>query len=145
MTTDNIKIHVEKDNTFHISKAKRNERFYRKHDLDKSTFNEWAIITLFYSSLHYVDAVLSQDAALVDELRDPQNHNIRKNAIFQCKALLPIAKQYLQLSERSWQARYYQTYFKEGILNDVKINLFKPIQSHVRTYLSIGLEAESES
>lgn len=61
MTTDNIKIHKNQDSTFHISKAKRNERFYRKHDLEKSTFNEWAVVTLFYSSLHYIDAVLSLD------------------------------------------------------------------------------------
>ena len=142
MTTDNIKIHVNQDHTFHISKAKRNERFYRKHDLDKSTFNEWAVVTLFYSSLHYVDAVLSQDTALPDELRDPDKHYKRRDAVLQCKALLPIVNKYLQLSERSWQARYNQTYFKEGILNDVKINLFGPIQNHIRKHLGISLESD---
>lgn len=143
MTTNDIKIHENRDHTFHISKAKRNERFYRKYDLDNSTFNEWAVVTLFYSSLHYVDAVLSQDSSLPDDLRDPRDHDKRRDAVFKCKVLLPIVNRYLQISERSWQARYNQTFFREGILNDTKTNLFKPIQNHVRTHLGISLEAES--
>jgi len=143
MTTDNIKFHLNQDHTFHISKAKRNERFYRKHDLDKSTFNEWAVVTLFYSSLHYIDAVLSLDTGLSDELRDPDNHRICRRAISQCESLLPIASKYFDLAERGWQARYYQTFFKEGILNDTKSNLFEPIQNHVRKHLGISVEAES--
>jgi len=143
MTTNNIKIHENQDHNFHISKAKRNERFYRKYDLDKSTFNEWAVVTLFYSSLHYVDAVLSQDASLPDDLRDPRSHHKRKDAVLQCKALLPIEKEYFQLSDRSWQARYNQTFFREGILEDIKTNLFKPIQNHVRMHLGIKLETDS--
>jgi len=144
MTADNIKTHKNQDPTFHISKAKRNERFYRKYDLDTSTFNEWAVVTLFYSSLHYVDAVLSQDIDLSDELRDPGNHLIRSEAVSKCKSLLPIASKYLQLSDRSREARYNQTYFKEGILNDIKTNLFKPIQNHARQHLGISLESESD-
>lgn len=143
MTTDNIKIHKNQDPTFHISKAKRNERFYRKHDLDKSTFNEWAVVTLFYSSLHYIDAVLSLDITLSDKLRDPNKHTLRKQAISQCKSLLPIAREYFELSDRSWEARYNQTFFREGILNDIKAKLYEPIQNHVRKHLGISLEAES--
>jgi hypothetical protein len=143
MTTDNIKIHKNQDLTFHISKAKRNERFYRKHDLDKSTFNEWAVVTLFYSSLHYIDAMLSLDTDLPDKLRDPDRHDLRKQAISQCKSLLPIAREYFELSDRSREARYSQTFFREGILNDIKTNLFEPIQNHVRKHLGISLEAES--
>ena len=143
MSTNNIKIHKNQDQTFHISKAKRNERFYRKYDLDNSTFNEWSVVTLFYSSLHYIDAVLSQDTDLSEVLRDPRKHGIRNKAISQCKDLLPIATQYLDLADRSWQARYYQTFFKEGILNDTKKNLFEPIQNHVRKHLGISLETES--
>ncbi len=142
MSTQNIKNHKRQDQAFHISKAKRNERFYRKYDLDNSTFNEWAVVTLFYSSLHYIDAVLSQDTDLSDELRDPGKHRIRNKAILQCKDLFPIATQYLDLAERCWQARYYQTFFKEGILTDTKKNLFEPIRNHVRKHLGIGLETE---
>ena len=143
MTTDNIKVHKNQDSTFHISKAKRNERFYRKYDLDKSTFNEWAVVTLFYSSLHYIDAVLSLDITLSEELRDPDKHFLRKQAISQCKSLLPIARKYFELSDRSREARYSQTFFEEGILNDIKANLFEPIQNHIRKHLGISLESES--
>lgn len=140
MTTNNIQFHKPREHTFHLSKAKRNERFYRKNDLDNTTFNEWAVVTLFYSSLHYIDAVLSQDTSLPNSLRDPNSHDDRKKAILACTALRPIRAKYLNLSDRSWQARYYQTSFKKVVLGDIKTNLFKPIQTHVRTNLGIDLE-----
>jgi len=143
MSTDNIKKHIKQDHTFHISKAKRNERFYNKINFSDSFFNEWGIVTLFYSSVHYVDAVLSQDSSLPDNLRDPMDHHNRNSAISKCTALLPIASKYLQLSEYSRDARYNQTFFEEGILNNIKTNLFDPIQIHIRNYLGISLESDS--
>ena len=143
MTPDAIKTHQNQDHTFHISKAKRNERFYRKHDLAQSTFNEWAIVTLFYASLHYVDAILSLDANLTDDLREPVNHVARKTAVSQCQALLPIASKYLQLDNRSRLARYTQTFFAENVFSDTKTNLFDPIQNHARRHLGIKQETDS--
>jgi len=138
-----IKYHIFKDHKFHVSKAKRNERFYRKHDLDASTFNEWAVVALFYTSMHYVDAVLSQDISLSDELRDPVNHPTRKKAIWQCHNLIPIARNYLELYDRSVDARYRQTSFPEGSLHNIKTSLFEPVQSYLRKLLGISSEAQS--
>jgi len=147
MTTRNIKrrnyLDPNLDYEFHKSKAKRNERFYRKYDLDNSTFNEWAIVTLFYSAVHYVDAVLSKDNSLSGDFRQPVNHFMRRDAILKCIALLPIGAKYLQLESRSRQARYDQTCFPDKALSDIKANLFIPIQNHVRKYLGIKLETES--
>ena len=147
MTTHSIKFHNDRDFNldyeFHKSKAKRNERFYRKYDLDNSTFNEWAIVTLFYSIVHYVDAVLSQDDSLPGVFRQPYNHGTRRDAILKCEALLPIRAKYLQLETRSMQARYDQTSFPDGALTDIKDNLFRPIQNHIRKHLEISLETES--
>lgn len=138
-----ITFHVFKDHKFHISKAKRNERFYRKHDLNTSTFNEWAVVVLFYASLHYVDAVLSQDISLSDELRDPGDHLTRRKAILRCANLLPILRYYLELYDRSRDARYRRTSFPEGSLHNIKTSLFEPVQSHLRKCLGISPEAQS--
>lgn len=144
MTNDNnIAFHKNKDPAFHISKAKRNERFYKKLDLDKSNFNEWAVVALFYSSLHYIDAVLSLDTNLCDELRDPTNHLKRREAVSNCISLLPIAREYFELLDRSREARYRQTFFRDGSLNNIKSNLFEPIQQHARKHLGINLETNS--
>lgn len=131
------------DYEFHKSKAKRNERFYRKYNLDHSTFNEWAIVILFYSVVHYVDAVLSQDDSLSFTFRQPSNHNKRRDAILKCEVLLPIRAKYLQLETRSMQARYDQTSFPDEALVDIKDNLFRPIQNHIRKHLEISLETTS--
>ncbi len=110
--------------------------------MENSTFNEWAVVTLFYSSVHYTDAVLSLDTSLSEELRDPENHSSRKYAISQCKDLLPIARHYFELDDRSRDARYSRTCFKEEFQKSIKKELFEPIQNHVRTHLGISLESE---
>ncbi len=144
MTTDNIKrynhIDYELDYEFHKSKAKRNERFYRKYDLDNSTFNEWAIVTLFYSAVHYVDAVLSKDKSLSSDYSQPYNHQLRWEAVLKCKSLEPIRSKYLNLYNLSRAARYQQTSFPNEALIDTKNNLFVPIQNHIRKHLGITLE-----
>jgi len=132
-----IKFHICRDLTFHISKAKRNERFYRKYDLHTSTFNEWAVIVLFYASMHYVDAVLSQDTSLSEELRDPEDHYTRKRAVSQCRNLVPIVVDYLTLYDRSRDARYRQTCFPEGYLHNLT-SLFERVQGHLRKCLGLS-------
>lgn len=147
MTTNNIKYknlrNPNLDYEFHKSKAKRNERFYRKYDLDNSTFNEWAVVVLFYSTVHYVDAVLSKDNSLSDDFRQPKDHYTRKIAVSKCAALLPISAKYLQLETRSREARYDQTSFPDTALSNIKDNLFIPIQNYIRKHLGIKLETES--
>ncbi len=144
MTTNNIKRYnynnYNLDYEFHVSKAKRNERFYRRYDLDNSTFNEWAVVTLFYSAVHYIDAVLNKDKSLSPDYRQPTDHRMRRRAILKCPSLLPIQTKYLQLESRSMQARYDQTFFPDNALNKIKTELFIPIQSHVRNHLGITLE-----
>ena len=126
------------DIKFHISKAKRNERFYLTFDLDTAIFNEWAVVVLFYALMHYVDAVLSQDTSLSGGLRDPEDHYARKRAVSQCHNLAPIVVDYLTLYDRSIDARYRQTSFPEGYLRNLKISLFEPVKSHLYKCLGLG-------
>lgn len=122
---------------FHISKAERNEEFYQSCELDSSKFNEWAIVLLFYISMHYVDAVLSQDTTLSQELRDPENHFTRNRAISQCPGLSPIASMYLNLYHRSKDARYRIIHFPNGYLSRLKTISFEPVQGYLRKYLGL--------
>jgi len=123
---------------FHISKAERNEDFYQTYNLDISKFNEWAVVVLFYILLHYVDAVLRQDASLPKELRDPMNHPTRNTAISQCSALTPISSMYINLYNRSREARYGKIHFPNSYLSGLTTFSFKPVQDHLRKYLGLS-------
>jgi len=122
---------------FHIIKAKRNEEFYESYNLDKSQFNEWAIVVLFYASMHYVDAVLYQDTSLPQEMRNPIDHKKRDIAIARCSKLDPIAPIYKNLRDRCREARYYKICFPNDYLGKFVTRLFKPTKDYLRK--SLGL------
>lgn len=126
------------DEKFHISKAERNEDFYQTYNLDISKFNEWAVVVLFYILLHYVDAVLRQDTSLPKELRDPINHPTRNMAISKCSTLAPISSMYINLYNRSREARYRKIHFPNSYLHGLTTFSFKPVQDHLRKCLGLS-------
>ena len=122
---------------YHISKAERNEDFYQKPNLDTSPFNEWAVVVLFYISMHYIDAVLGRDTQLNKVLRDPQTHFTRKAAISKCSDLAPIASMYLNLYDRSRDARYNKICFPSSYLHRLETFSSKPVRNYLRKKLGL--------
>jgi uncharacterized protein (UPF0332 family) len=43
----------------HIRKAQHNDVFLRKQLLAMADYNDWKVIAIFYSAVHYVDAALA--------------------------------------------------------------------------------------
>lgn len=138
MTTTHY--HTVKDANFHISKAERNESFYNTHKmdtLDSTTFNEWSVVVLFYILMHYIDAILSQDTSLDDNLRDPIDHATRNKALSQCSGLTSISSMYLNLYNRSRDARYTRICFPNDYLNKLETISFKPVRQYLRNQLGL--------
>ena len=121
---------------FHINKAERNEQFYQAHGLDRPQFSEWAIVVLFYVSMHYVDAVLYQDTSLTPNMRNPQDHKVRNTAVSQCSELAPIAPMYINLRDR-WEARYHKISFPANYLANFKSRIFEPTKAYLRRTLGL--------
>lgn len=130
--------HSLQDAEFHVTKAERNETFYSTHKLDTGIFNEWAVVVLFYVAVHYVDAVLSQDALLSQELRDPETHQRRNQAVSSCSLVHPISAKYLNLYNRSIDARYKRISFPDEFLQKIENDFFKPIREHLRNQLGLS-------
>jgi hypothetical protein len=141
---DDIKIHKNGDTAFHISKAKRNNRYVKAQITKLPQFNEWAITGLFYCALHYIDAVLSQDPNLSERYKEPMGHLDRKDAVSNCLSLKDIASLYLQLDDRSRQARYKQTHFPEQVFADVWKNLFIPIRENAMSILGMHPSSDND-
>ena len=86
----------------HLLQAQKNERFYQQLDLDSTEFHDWAIIGLFYSALHYIDAYLATQG-----LENISNHGIRLNEVSRAESpLFPIYPSYRHLYQWSRWARY---------------------------------------
>jgi hypothetical protein len=132
--------HSPKDARFHIFKAERNEAFYAKHNMssmDSATFNEWAVVILFYISMHYIDAVLSQDTSLPEDLRDPGDHPARNRAVSQCPGLISVGSMYLNLYQRGRDARYNRICFPNDYVYKLEKFSFKPVREYVRKQLGL--------
>lgn len=132
--------HNPKDAQFHIFKAERNEAFYGKHNMasmDAATFNEWAVVVLFYISVHYIDAILSQDASLPEDLRDPPDHYTRNRAVSQCSSLASVGSMYSNLYQRSRDARYNRICFPDDFVYKLEKISFKPVREYVRKQLGL--------
>jgi hypothetical protein len=103
-----VVFHTSQDSNYHVLKGKRNKTFYDEKALESSNYKEWAIVVLFYAAMHSIDAVLSQDTNLYEEYRDPPDHTTRNIAVTRCTKLNNISHKYLQLYQRSLNARYEQ-------------------------------------
>ena len=82
----------------HISKAEANEKFVAT--VAQTAYLDWAVTIIFYSALHYVDAVLAASSV------HPDNHTKRSHAIGANATLLTIRPEYRVLETLSKNARY---------------------------------------
>jgi len=125
------------DKRFHINKAQRNEEFYSSCGLQKSKFNEWCIVVLFYTSMHYIDAVLCQDTSLSKKMRDPNDHRTRNVAVSQCSELGQVTSMYAILRDRSREARYNTICFPNSYLHNFITLVFEPTRAYLRKTLGL--------
>lgn len=119
----------------HVSQADKNERFNRAISAANSElaeFTDWAITGLFYAALHYIDAVLDH---MLDE--HPTSHRDRNHLIAHSLELSPIHKNYLELSNRSMDARYRLIPFSLSQVERLRTDEFEPLKQTVRTLLSL--------
>jgi hypothetical protein len=108
----------------HVQRAQDNEDFYRNRvDLRVDVDRAWAVAVLFYAALHWVDAYL---AALGHH---PGDHLVRNGFVARDSTLRPIARHYLQLYNRSIDARYNLLPFTERQVRDLEVQRLLPIRA----------------
>lgn len=98
---------------YHLAKVKYNLDVSR-HIKDTTTYTDWAVVALFYSALHLVDAFLDGEHDLPKDERHPRKHSASaaegnggrgRNQLVQ-SLLKPVRKEYRSLEEASRRARY---------------------------------------
>ncbi len=91
----------------HLKKADRNQQFAESLDLAKDPNAEWAIVALFYSAVHSVEAVLARDFNL-----HSANHEQRKKTMARISTMRPCFLEYAHLETLSRNCRYEAKIFK---------------------------------
>ena len=94
----------------HIAKAEHNKEFAQKVlDLGEE-YQDWALTAIFYSALHYVDAMLGDRGATVS------THHERDKAV--ARNLQFLRKDYKNLERKAIDARYEDESFSEQDLGN---------------------------
>lgn len=124
------------DRRFHVEKAARNEAFYSGLDAPNLGFDEWVVTVLFYIIMHYVDGALATDPALSQGLQHPSSHMRRNQAVAKSPQLSSIEITYLNLYDRSRDARYNLIEFRPGFLREVEGD-YRNMRSSLRAILGL--------
>ncbi len=116
----------------HINQAQHNEAFFNSMDqMDQSVYSDWAMTVLFYTALHYVDALLAQHGIL-----GPGGHDVRDNHVARQSELRPISHLYFRLKSRSRNARYYCRRFNQAEIQRAQNQDLEGIKTHLLPHLS---------
>ncbi len=111
----------------HLAKAVRNEEFY-ENVLELNS--DWAVVGLFYSAVHYIEAYLAKRLSIHSD-----NHEDRKNYVNQFSNLKPIYKEYSELQNLSWGIRYSSLNPTRDKALEIKRDVYDPIKTHMEKLL----------
>lgn len=114
----------------HVHRAEQDDVFFQVTSRGEPAHLHWAVVALFYSALHYVEAVLFPSHS--------SSHADRNRRISIHPDLRPLFPAYYDLYQRSLDARYETRSFSAEDVRDVKDNLFLPVRSHIRQLLGLS-------
>ena len=115
----------------HLAQARHNTQFYTT--VDKGTFRDWAVTVLFYTGLHYVDALFAEKRNI-----HPTSHTARSDEVARSTELRPVYVNYEALKNASYNARYKPpTRFSAGFLNDLENRHLARVREAVGRHIAI--------
>ena len=111
----------------HIDQAEQNEAATLV--LESAGHFDWAVTTLFYAALHFVDAFYYPGRAV--------GHRKRNAYVATDVDLVSIYLHYIELYVRSRDARYECVRVTEQDVQALRSRAYEPIRRHVRALLGI--------
>ena len=123
--------------TSHLSQADKNEKFYLaicSSNALSEQFTDWAVVVLFYSALHYVDAFLD-----TEEIH-PRTHTERNRLVSRKHQISDIYPNYLSLHDRSIDARYNLVCFPLSAVERLWQEHYQTVKRHILDFLDVPPE-----
>lgn len=120
----------------HIQRAQNNEEFYRSFDLDTTPYIDWAVTSLFYAALHYVDAGLHEHRTRANPQGiHPEVHEDRTPAV---QHNFPrLYRNYRELKSGSEDARYNLKPFSSDDVLNLERQEYMAIRQSMRNRLGL--------
>ena len=118
----------------HLARADKNERLsiaIAQPGIFDERATEWEVTMLFYSALHLVDAYLDQSQGI-----HPVSHRNREWYVANVTQLRPIVRNYIDLYERSLDARYRLVSISADQVSRINGGVFQPVKSHILNLLN---------
>lgn len=112
----------------HIKQAKHNEEFIGIFDSKSSPYLDWALTGIFYSAIHYIEAVLATRG------KHPLSHAHRNTWIEQYIKNIDIYDDHRDLMEDSRAARYKCINPSENEIDESKLKL-ENIKNNLKTFI----------
>ncbi len=97
----------------HVQQALHNYAVYQYLNASSQPATDWQVTMLFYAALHYVDAYLGKMNV------HPRSHEDRDAYVSVVADLRRVASSYLQLRDRSMDARYLRRDLPPAIVVDM--------------------------
>ena len=112
----------------HLAQATRNEEFANAISGLEARLTEWAVMALFCSALHYVDALLATQGY------EARNHHERRNLIAQHTN---VSSEYDNLRQHSLDARYELKKFTPEEVELLKADDFRALKEGLLALLEV--------
>lgn len=126
----------------HQQQATRNEELFRSFDLNDTPYLDWAVISLFYASLHWVDAYLADITSTIGDQKPhrtgghhPGGHKQRYRKVLSSPDLFPIRHEYKELWDRCDEARYNCFPLTPAFVNNLATNQYQAIKNRIQPLL----------
>jgi len=114
----------------HGERARDNEAFAAALDLASAIQRSWAVVALFYSALHWVEAYLATKDM------HPGNHMVRSRLAGTDTNLRPIYLHYRELEDMSRHARYELRPFTEEQVRELRLRHLTAVKERIATLLT---------
>jgi hypothetical protein len=118
------------EQTRHISKASHNEDFWRDTNTESSKYPDWAVVGIFYSAMHYIDAAFAKNN------KHLKSHDDADVKIGSHRDLTAIYDSYRKLKDYRWYASYWSKRFSKPDIDSKIIPHFNRIKTLVLDVLS---------
>ena len=115
----------------HITQARHNAAFYAA--IDRVGFPDWAVTVLFYTALHYVDALLAEKGNI-----DPTKHTLRSDVVSRLAELKPVYGDYEFLKNASYNSRYKPpTRFSAAYIQNLETRHLAHVRGAVARHITV--------
>lgn len=109
----------------HLSKAEHNENFFNSFKIDNTNFQDWIVVGIFYSTIHYYEAYFAL------KNKHSGSHDTSDDWISNDAKIADTYVDYRELKQHRWQASYRAKRFSSQEIQGSILPRFNRIKARI--------------